>query len=195
MIPKPKQIKVKIPNDSHHFSENCPSQVPSPHFCRGRRTATIKADCVCDLRALTRAALLEALSQYPGDKEPEGVNTSGWHKWVAKMGWCDFLLTTSYEEMLGKKSVFLLDCNIFFQTSCSTAEIGSEEVMAKVESRQKESLILKAKCFFLLWLFQFLELKAENQQQSGYFPRWGISDLQKSLEPHFGGVAIFTNIY
>jgi len=34
-----------------------------------RRTATIKADCVCDLRALTRAALLEALSQYPGDKE------------------------------------------------------------------------------------------------------------------------------
>lgn len=39
-------------------------------MCRqGRRTATIKADCVCDLRALTRAALLEALSQYPGDKE------------------------------------------------------------------------------------------------------------------------------
>eukprot|EP00913_Durusdinium_trenchii_P005728 g5344.t1 len=34
-----------------------------------RRTATIKADCVCDLRALTRAALLEALAQYPGDKE------------------------------------------------------------------------------------------------------------------------------
>lgn len=34
-----------------------------------RRTATIKADCVCDLRALTRPALLEALSQYPGDKE------------------------------------------------------------------------------------------------------------------------------
>ena len=57
--------------------------------------------------------------------------------------------------MLGKKSVFLLDCHIFFQTSCSTAEIVSEEVMAKVESREKESLILKAKCFFLLWLFQF----------------------------------------
>jgi len=34
-----------------------------------RRTATIKADCVCDLRALTRPALLEALAQYPGDKD------------------------------------------------------------------------------------------------------------------------------
>ncbi|CAJ1376225.1 unnamed protein product, partial [Effrenium voratum] len=34
-----------------------------------RRTATIKADCVCDLRMLSRSSLLEALSQYPGDKD------------------------------------------------------------------------------------------------------------------------------
>ena len=62
-----------------------------PHVSnRGRRTATIKADCVCDLRALTRAALLEALSQYPGDKESkgqlQGVKTPQvaleWQRWA-----------------------------------------------------------------------------------------------------------------
>lgn len=66
----------------------------SPHFFRGRRTATIKADCVCDLRALTRAALLEALSQYPGDKEPKRVIRKGvgQHLGVAQMSGKDGLM-------------------------------------------------------------------------------------------------------
>ena len=104
--PKPRQIS----RNSQWFSPSlwdCPSQVTSPHFFRGRRTATIKADCVCDLRALTRAALLEALSQYPGDKEPKGhsqgvENTSSGAK-SGKDGLMCFFLTTS-RKCWGRKA-------------------------------------------------------------------------------------------
>ena len=64
---------------------------------------------MCDLRALTRAALLEALSQYPGDKEPkgqlQGVKTPQvaleWQRWD------DVFFLTQVLGNVRKKSLLL----------------------------------------------------------------------------------------
>ena len=140
---------------------------------------------MCDLRALTRAALLEALSQYPGDKEPkgqlQGVKTPQvaleWQRWDDV-----FFFDTSIRKCPEEKPLvgwFLFSKHLaVFPNLCqkkSWLKWNQEKAPLSelIVEEGNESLILKPQVrLFLLWLFHFLELKdfvSESQQQSGKF--------------------------
>lgn len=146
-------------------------------FVRGRRTATIKADCVCDLRALTRAALLEALSQYPGDKEPKGSTpwggTNEWQRWADVI----FYWPQVMRKCWGRKASSCWIAIFFSKHLAVLPKLCQKKSWQRWNQEKRSLWFSKLSAFSFSGSSSFLELKAENQEQSGHFPRWGISDL------------------